>query len=261
MANIVAAVDNYYSQGVNGIEADLRFSSKGNPTEWKHGAPCDCTCKPRFFITKYNICKMKKPVCRSGTKAKKLLEYIAKFPFRLFLVDSKVDDLSGAALDTAGKKVINYVDKYLFAKGFKGQVSISCAKLKSSRYITAAVKAVEQSKWKSRIFFTIDQEKDNYSGVYNFLKNLTKNRIFGTGTSACATGTYYKGIKEAAKAQKKQENGLTYIWTIDKDSSIEKYLKKGANGIMSNVPHDVIKIIKKLGGRMANSNDWIPFSK
>jgi hypothetical protein len=43
MVNHKSLVDWALGQGANGVEIDLTFSG-GNPTEFRHGAPCDCTC-------------------------------------------------------------------------------------------------------------------------------------------------------------------------------------------------------------------------
>lgn len=42
MANSLADVDNFVTQGANAIEADLRFASDGTALDFYHGALCGC---------------------------------------------------------------------------------------------------------------------------------------------------------------------------------------------------------------------------
>jgi len=78
------------------------------------------------------------------------------------------------------------------------------------------------------------QENDDYHGVIAMLSRLTNNRVYGTGISICSPKTFHTGIGNGVNGKFNHENGMTYTWSIDKESSMRDYIDRGVQGIMTN---------------------------
>lgn len=263
MANSRLAIDWAVANGANGIENDLHFNDNGEVTFFEHGSPCDCTCAPASLND--HICKQVLDYQCKGAAAKdggaSHLQHIARFEsIALLFIDSKVDANWGSRLSRAGKNVVDFMDQHLFGNGYKGKVVIGSGKINTYDYIQAAVIAANSSPNRERYFFTFDQEADDFRGVTAMLSRLTNNRVYGTGISSCAATTYYAGIKSAVDGKNNRETGLIYIWTIDKESSMENYINRGVQGIMTNRVELAKRKIDSMGLRLAKPSDTIPIS-
>jgi len=256
MANTPAAVDYVVKNGSNAVEADLNFNSKGMPKEFKHGGYCDCSCGIS------GICKVlkKEGKCDAKSSAKTLLNHMAsKKELALVIIDSKVS--KSYDLRLYGKNVIKTLDSELFGKGYKGNVIVGVAKSDTVLYLQAAAEQAKKSPHASRYYFSIDQGGDNVVGTIKQLISLqpaTDNRVYGTGVSACSPATYYDAILTGSANQKSGVVGSVYIWTIDKQSSMEQYIRAGALGIMTNHPSLLSKVLKKQGLKKALPGSAIP---
>ena len=126
--------------GANAIEMDLQFDKRtGQPTDFHHGSPCDCTCHLLFSNTG-NICQFS-GVCSARTPHAKQLDLVRKYPkLALIYLDSKNAELSSRVQTLAGKNIVNVVEREIFQKGFGGKVLIGAGN--SEVYITAVAKAV-----------------------------------------------------------------------------------------------------------------------
>ena len=255
MTNSVKTVNWAMRQGANALEADLSFNKAGVPNRFFHGAPCDCTMSGVFRKSNH-VCKQMS--CNTAAPSKAVLNTMARHKKKLALViiDSKVEAKWGSArLKIAGRKVIELVDRELFAKGYRGNVIVGAPYIKTYAYLNAAVKAANRSKYKSRYFFTIDGESKAFKGVIKALRRLpTKNSVYGTGISSLAASTYYDQMDWAAYTRDRGGIGLTYIWTLDSAKSMRKYLKHGVDGIMTNRP----STLRKVMGRLAKPGARIP---
>ncbi|CAF3803560.1 unnamed protein product [Rotaria sp. Silwood1] len=261
MANTNFAVDWAVAQGANGIECDIHFDGSGNPSIIEHGPGCDCGCA----TGNDHICVALQGRC-SGSKAREnpatYMQNIARHAgIALFFVDSKVSARMGQTLVKAGKNLISFMDKNLFDYGYKGKVVISSASFSTFAYVQAAAIAAKGSRNSHRYFFTVDQEGNNYEGVMNKMCPVTNNRVYGTGTGSCGeVVTYYDAIKAAVAGKKQGENGMNYIYTVDKEHIMREYINLGVEGIMTNRIALVKKLAISLGLRIAKPNDPIPFS-
>jgi len=90
-----------------------------------------------------------------------------------------------------------------------------------------AVIATNNSLNRERYFLTFDQEDNNYYGVIATLSCLTNNRVYGIDYSSCFPKTFYTDIKNGVNGTINHENGMTYTWNIDKESSIRDYIHRG----------------------------------
>ncbi|CAF5130794.1 unnamed protein product, partial [Rotaria sp. Silwood1] len=66
------------------------------------------------------------------------------------------------------------------------------------------------------------------------LSRFTNNRVYGTGISSCVSGTYYTGISQSVAGKAAGHHGMNYIWTLDKESSMQTYIELGIQGIITN---------------------------
>ena len=262
MVNSPAAIQWAVAQGANGLEADLIFDMDGNPTLFKHGIPSDS----EGAIALYAIDLINGPELKAGhvchlvnglteTPASELLQAVPH-DVALFIVDSKMDD--GQNYEAAGKNVIQKLIEYLFERGYRGNVIVGVGEMKYSRYIAAAAAAAAASPYADRISFTFDMEGNNFMGVKAKLDELEiKHPVYGTGISIMSTDVFYDAITQSTDAEDKKEIGLTYIWTLDKESSMEQYLLYGARGIMTNRPGDLTSIVKEYGIPLARPETLI----
>jgi len=253
MSNTPDAVNWAASVGANGIEADLRFDGDGNPTVFRHGSPCDCSC----LIT-YGVCRHLGPVpCEATTDAVALLATVARNPsLGLVVIDSKVDTSTNPA---AGTKVVSLLESALFGNGFGGVVIIGSPTINTLFYLRAAADAAKSSPHGSRMYFTIDGETTDTVGVLKNLVTLPTPRIvYGTGISACSPAQYYQQTLIGAFNERAGVIGLNYIWTIDKSSTAYWYLAKGATGLMTNSPDDMVSLFRSSGFRLATAGSSFP---
>ena len=260
MANSIPSLDWAVAEGANGIENDLQFDGNGNPTIFEHGGTCDCICA----VTSGHICTPLLGKC-SGTGANSdaasHMQHVARLnSVALFLIDSKVDAKMGATLAKAGSAIVPFVDRHLFGSGYQGKVIIGSAKIATFDYVRAAAIAASKSPNNQSYFFTFDEEKDDYIGVMDMLSRFTNNRVFGTGISSCWIGTYYDGIRAGVAGRKSGQNGLTYIWTLDSESSMRNYIDSGVHAIMTNRVSVAKNLAISMGLRIAQTSDPIPIS-
>jgi len=244
-------VDWAVANGANGVEMDIHFGPTGGPTVFLHGSPCDASC----FAGAGPL----GPQCDSSSFASVNLNYVAQHPqIALVMMDSKVDDLSPTALVSAGTQVVDLLVQELFnfnSQSFKGNVIISCAHVAQKAYIQAAINRVP-SNLADRIAFGIDQMGDDSHGVLQTLVNLgTARRVFGTGISACSPATFDLGIFKARGLEDVGVSSFTYIWTLNKESSMASYLNLGARGILTNQPSTLRNLYNKLGKRLASPQE------
>ncbi len=255
MINTISMIDNVSAKGANAIEADLRFDSYSiMPSQFKHGSPCDCTVSN---FTSMEVCPNQLMTCELSENSALYLSYLAKKPnIALFIVDSKLDNLSAGGKSVAGINVVQHLEEYLFKKGYQGKVIISAAKLSDWTYMNNAIHTANRSPFSDRIYFSIDQETGNTSQVLEKL-SMTTNRVYGVGISALSAQTFYGEIEQAARNELQGTIGLSYIWTLDKDSSMNDYLKRGVRGIITNNPQQLVRLLQSQGKSLARPEDPI----
>jgi hypothetical protein len=264
MANNRKTLNWAVSEGANGIESDFQFNDDGNPTIIEHGGGiiCDCICP----VGKNHICHNGLGRQCQGSKARNdaaaHVQHVARLKgVALFIVDSKVEAKWGGRLIKAGAAIVPFLDKNLFKYGYKGKVVIGTSKMNTYDYIQAAVVAANSSTNRERYFFTFDGAGDDYNGAMTTLSRLTNNRVYGTGTTSCFGETFYGAIEAAVAGKIKGENGLNYIWTLDKESSMQNYINRGVQGIVTNRIGLAKKVAISMKLTMAKPSTPIPVSK
>jgi hypothetical protein len=257
MTNKPEAVDWALGEGANAVEADLQFDGTGNPTVFNHGGLCDCSC---LILKPYGICKAMDSPCGMSSPAADLLAHIAtKSAIALTIIDSKMSSSASAAKQKqAGSEVGKLLKEKLFDKGYKGKVIVSVADADNIEYLRAVVVAMNATNFKARVYYTIDQENDVVPVLEKLIGLPTQNRVYATGSSACSPTQFFDDVALAAKNRASGVIGLTYNWTIDSKSSMEKYLGKGTNGMMTNDPKELAALLTSKGIALAGPNSPIP---
>ena len=269
MTNTPAAVDWALEEGANGVEIDLRFNATHVPEVFHHRGVCDCICAPG----KESVCRIlgsesdggHSNPCESRTGSANLLQHLAtKSQLALVVIDSKIEGMTIAAQETAGRSVIRALDENLFRsdKGYLGKVIVGTAKSQGTPYLKAAAGAANKSPNAKRIFFSFDQEAGRATETIERLVGLpTKARAYGTGTTACSLGPFGSAIEHGYRNKRVGVVSLVYIWTLDRKRSMERYLEKGARGIITNYPRRAHDIVSRMGFELALPDTDLPWAK
>ena len=277
MTNTKHAVDWALGQGANAVEVDLAVTSGGDLKNFFHSEPgeaCDCSClcpapiwsRCRMFPT--HVCSIliedvsSGSPCNADESVAGLLQHLAsKTELALVVLDSKIhaNEMSITSMQSAGRKIIQALNAHLFGANFKGNVIIGSPQLDTLPYLEAAVGEARTSQYRRRIFYTVDLEKNN---VVNTLQSLhtmaTSNIVYGIGISACAPASVIRDstLQIAALNKASGVSGLTYIWTLNKKSSMKRYLPY-VQGIMTNYPADLDGVLRAAGIKLATPSSII----
>jgi len=273
MTNNVFAIDWGIKEGANGIEVDLQFKADGTPYAFFHSSVCDCTCMCDAGgcagLYPNSVCvqleKSSTKPCNANTEKSKLLNYIVykRRSLALLMIDSKLTDdgkkMSDATQRKAAENVANMLEKDVFLKGFMGEVVVGAPGFHSYPYIDHLARVVSQKpSIKDRVHFTIDMEEAIHTKKWlDFPHN--KNIVYNIGISTCSPSNVasFTVSKLAAINKAKGYFGMTYTWTVDKEVTLEYYTRY-FNGIITNYPGSLAKIVKEQGIRLATVNDKIP---
>ena len=98
-----------------------------------------------------------------------------------------------------------------------------------------------KSQWKDRIYVSLDTSNIATSAIEFMLTLPTRNIIFAAGESACSPNGYYDEICLAGVNRDQGVLSNVIAWTVDKESSFEKYFKLGARGIITNRVPDLLR--------------------
>ena len=260
MTNTLDSVRWALAEGANGVEMDLRFTDRGEPLEFRHGSPSDCTC---------NLVPSRRHICSqlgggSSVGVGPMFNLLAKQPkVALVILDTKLDGAAAMTMqEAAGTNIVRFMDRELFAKGYRGKVIVSVASADALAYLKKAALAASTSPNRARISFAIDQVGKSAKEAACALKTLTsvasKNRVFGTGISGCALGDFSPAISAAVANQRSGGLGLVYVWTLDKQSSMRTYVDLGVNGILTNAPSELLAVARQRGLTLATPDSPIP---
>jgi len=234
MANTVKsldwAVDTY---GANAAEADMEYDGT-RPARFYHGGVCDCFC-----TFGNSICG---PLggCSGSSGVDELLNHVVRKKLALFYFDNKVNDKwSNNDQRQAGEKLAAKVKDSLLDRGFRGRVVIAVPTTKHFNFLKAAKEWLQgnlSGTQFSQVYFAFDMESD-FGKALATLKGLGTNQIgYGVGISACWVGNYQDSVRQAVRAKNNGEIAEVFIWTLDKESSIDTYLRLGVTGVLSNKP-------------------------
>lgn len=271
MVNTTDAVDWAIRSGANAVEMDLRFDADGAPTEFRHGGSCDCLCYCPFgacsTLAPDNVCaqleRAAPSACEAATPAKTMLAHVASSAsIALLFVDGKVGSghLPAEALPVAGRNAVDLLEAELFERGFLGGVVLTVPSSTEVEYLAAAAERAAETAHGARIYFTIDGEGSRGRNVLETLAAdvPSRNRVYGTGVSACAPFQYRPAVRLGAAHEGAGFSALTYVWTVDNPGSIMAYLSDGARGVMTNVPARQAALFAAAGLPLATPGQALP---
>jgi hypothetical protein len=265
MANNAATIDWAIRQGANGIELDLNFASDGRIKEFRHGDICDCSIKCPLvnMCDSTSICRVlwnfTGSNCNATEYPSNLIKAMArnKHALAVVYVDSKLSNIDTVlGQELAGKYTIQLFDQ-AFTEGYLGQVIISAPKIANKNYLISAINAANASPYKDNYFFTIDEEEPNFSNTMQALISLTPNRIYSIGISALAPLRFYTTIQLATINFKNSSLGGVGIWTIDDPTSMNDYIKLGANIIITNELPRLLSTLSTNGKLLAKPGELL----
>jgi len=253
MVNTPGAVRWALSQGANGIEIDLRFDNN-QPAFFQHSAgllePCDCTCICPFSgydCPESSVChalwKETGSHCGARSGVQEMFEFLGERDISgqlaVIYIDSKLDskmrDYWGA-----GSNLVQLMNRLLFDRGYRGQVLISGSETKYLDYLRGALEAARNSKHEDKYFYTFDAEGMDGEKVYYFLSQLGTNNIFySTGITICLPVVYYDAVRKSIELGVYAGVG---IWSLDKETSMEKYKAVGVSAIVTNQPQLAVSV-------------------
>ncbi|MFO0663897.1 MAG: hypothetical protein U0174_08100 [Polyangiaceae bacterium] len=261
MTNSIESVRWAVREGANAVEMDLRFHADGTPDEFRHGGICDCSCNPVNDGT--HVCQQLRAgesnACETSTKALDMMAELVKQSDKLALVfiDSKVDgSMPTSQQQASGKRVIDMLDTHLFDRGYRGKVMVSAGKANAYEYLLSAAKRANESPFRSRIYFALDQMGDSGEDAANALSILTqlptRNRAFGTGITSCFANNFEAAISTGDQNEDNYTSALTYLWTIDSEKSMNQYLSRTRpRAILTNKPALLRRVALSRGLKLA----------
>ncbi len=249
--NKLDQIDWAIKNGANGIAVDIHFDTSGKPRFTGSNILCDCICMGQ---TSDSVCKFDN-ACLGSHDAEKYLQYVASnySSLPLLYFDSITKGFNLDLQLKSGIQTVDFAVANLFNKGFKGKILINSGTERD--YIRSAAKRAKDSAYASRIFFTLDFESGAGSTI-DFLRGLNySNIVYSTGVSACSPNTYYSEIVAAARNKFSNLVSNVFIWTLDADSSFQKYYDFGARGIVTNKPAALFAWAQKNGLTLAKVNN------
>jgi hypothetical protein len=129
-------------------------------------------------------------------------------------------------------------------------------------YISEAAKAAVRSRFGGQIYFSFDQEGNEYNEAGCTISTLTtlesKNIVYGNGYTACLPKSFDSAIQNAVANRNAGVIGLVFIWTLDKETSMANYIQRGVDAIITNYPSKLAKVARERGKVLATPNSPIP---
>ncbi|XP_070397364.1 dermonecrotic toxin SPH-like isoform X1 [Dermacentor albipictus] len=253
MANSLADVDNFVAQGVNAVEADLRFASDGTALKFYHGALCDCRrdCEKSAEVTAY-LAYLRDAVNEGGKFAGKL---------QLLYIDTKTRNLPPGRKYEAGISLANNLMRYLWNNGAIPSESMLNVILSAVTTMNADILsgALDTFKGAKNSSLYLDHIGFDISGnellsiiawTYEEL-GILQHRWQGDGLTNCLIDVYWDLRTIAVTSRRTAANTThdyvdkAYVWTVDKPYSMRRFLRKNIDGIMTNVPTTLLNILKE----------------
>ncbi|XP_037524544.1 dermonecrotic toxin SPH [Rhipicephalus sanguineus] len=249
MVNSVEEVDKFLRQGSNALEVDIEFAENGTVLGTYHGMPCDCFrgCFKRTPIAEFldhlrNVTSMRDSRFRGQMS--------------LLFLDLKTTKLSKSAKPVAGVTLAYNLVKHLW-KGvhprYRMNVLLSIGYVKD-RDVTRGALAYLKKKGHGALLRNIgfdvgmNDPLDNIARMYKKL-HINGHRWQGDGLSNCLRFLMPVDRLKAAVKLRDSKRGYidkVYHWTIDLPFYIEKSIRLGVDGIITNQPHNVLGVVTSI---------------
>jgi hypothetical protein len=276
MVNTTDAVRWAVPQGVNALEVDVQFAKNGEPLYFKHGHSCDCSCP--HLLTGGHVCSHLANHCDATTPIPDMLHLMAaESQIALVIFDSKIADtqpeyqLDAPAQRHAAERILKLAEEHLFSKGYRGKLLVSAGTRYAAEYVREVSRLSLASRYHPRIYFSFDMENStaivpgpsihgaNAADTMRLLATFpSKNRAYGAGVTACLGRTYYDEMTVGVQNLDRGGVSFVYLWSLNSESSMEKYIDLGVMGIMSNYPATLVQVARRKGLTLARPEDPLP---
>ena len=145
-------------------------------------------------------------------------------------------------------QILKILEVELFGMGYTGRVLISASTYKEMPYFIRVAELAATSKFNSRITFSINKEYNDIQGVLKrTILPVNRRLTYGTGGSVCLPDPIKLETYKLAMINKlKGVVIMTYIWTFDHASSLEK-ASRYFDAVITDFPDTLHDVIQKEG--------------
>ncbi|XP_077532203.1 dermonecrotic toxin SpeSicTox-betaIB2a-like [Haemaphysalis longicornis] len=252
MANSLPEVNSFLEKGANALQTDVRFTQHGTATRCHHGLLCDCfrDCLQETEFTEY-LDYMRS--ITSGEQAK----YKDKVSF--LLLDLRTEDILheykyDAGLDLATKLILHLWKDVAIDDALNVLLYVNSVEDRALlRGVLDSINSLPRSEsWKERVGFDFGAF-ESPAAIHEAFSDLGiyGQRWQGDGDSNCFAdlgGDFRLPEIVAGRDGKNPECGYVdkaYAWNIDTPLTIERMIKLGVDGIITNHPEHVIQVIEQ----------------
>lgn len=254
MSNTPEAVAWAVGQRANAVEMDLNFRD-GVPDRFYHGGLCDCYCAlgGQSVCTPLRASSDSGKACEASSQALAMAAFLRRQgSLALIVLDDKVAGMDPAEQEIAGRELVAFLDAHVFGGDFHGKVLIGAARPISMPFLKAAAKAADASSNGASLIFALDQAGRDVQTTADALGPLApKPLAFAMGASACAPVEFSDTVRAASLSATFRDQPLIYTWTLDSPLSMGKAIEAGANGMITNYPSRLLKVVERNGIELA----------
>ncbi|GFT47782.1 dermonecrotic toxin SpeSicTox-betaIIA2iv [Nephila pilipes] len=249
MVNAVYQIDYYLDQGANSLEFDIDFDTKGIAKFTFHGIPCDCF---RNCMHYEDFVTYIKHVQRLTTPDDSLF----REQLVLLFMDFKLNRLNSDSLVRAGKDVAMKLLDHYWKRGNSGgqaYILISVPSIGQVEFIRSFLKTLQNenaSNCETKIGFDFSGNED-LNAIENGVNRAgIRDRIWqGDGITNCLP----RGTGRLLNIINLRDNNMdsylkkAYWWTVDRQSTMQRVLNFGVDGLITNYPDRLVNVLK-VGG-------------
>ncbi|XP_077534092.1 dermonecrotic toxin SPH-like isoform X2 [Haemaphysalis longicornis] len=252
MANSVDEVDSFVEKGSNAVETDVRFTANGTVTRVHHGFPCDClrNCSRETEFTEY-LEHLRSVTSTDEAKFKGKLSF-------LFL-DLKTSDIDEAYKYQAGVDLSTKLTEHLWRNVTPTEalnVLLYVGSVEKRDIFAGALDTIaalpEAESWMERVGFEFGDFKSPSENEEAFAElGIDGHRWQGDGVTNCLVDFLgdFK-LPEIIACRDGQSTDCDYVdkayaWTVDTPHTIETMIKLGLDGMITNKPENVLKVMKQ----------------
>uniref|UniRef100_G3MSS6 GP-PDE domain-containing protein n=1 Tax=Amblyomma maculatum TaxID=34609 RepID=G3MSS6_AMBMU len=270
MVNALEEVDDFLEKGANALEADIEFAVDGTVVGTFHGAPCDCF---RNCFSKESIIDYLEHI--RDTTSSPDSQFRGKMS--LLFLNLHTDKVPQSAKKKAGILLARSLWEFLW-EGVppKEQVNvlISIGHTKDGDVIKGILEHLQQQ-GKQHLLDKIGfdfHRNDPLKRIGRMYKKLgLKQHLWqGDGRSNCVR--FLVSVNRLLSAVKARDSNKGYMdkvyhWTVDLPHYIKKSIGHGVDGIVTNRPDNVLRVVKSKSYRnklrLADMSDspWTRFRR
>lgn len=253
MANSLEEFDQFMAQGVNAIEADVTFSPNGSALKFYHGPGCDTgrDCERQTEIGSYLTYVRHTVSAERGNYSEKML---------LLYVDIKTGNLQGKKNKyNAGASLAENLVRYLWKNVPANRmvnVLLSLFSAKDKEIFRGALDKLSSYKNGTSYLNHVGFDVSGFALLWTISKlyedlGVTRHRWQGDGANNRVID-FYPTIRMSLVTKRRTSNSSTrnyvdkaYVWTADRPYTIRRFLRKDIDGIVTNNPSDVLRVLSE----------------